>query len=69
MSIFCVSIKKLQMQCERLRDQDIMHAQCMQALQRRAFVGSATLIDYKGCGLIGKRGVRKNQMNYPWIHH
>jgi len=28
MSIFCVSIKKLQMQCERLRDQDIMHSAC-----------------------------------------
>ena len=32
------------------------HAQCMHALQPHALVGGATLIDYRGCGLIGGRG-------------
>ena len=42
------------------------HAQRMHALQSRALVGGAALIDYRGCGLIGGRGVRTN---YPWIRH
>ena len=38
------------MQCERLRDGERIHA-----LQSHALVGGATLIDYRGCGLIGGR--------------
>ena len=39
------------------------------ALQPRALVGGAAFIVYRWCGLMGGRGVRMNQTNYPWILH
>ena len=35
----------------------------MHALQPHALVGGATLVDYRGCGLIGGRGGGSNEPN------
>ena len=48
------------------------HAQCMHALQPRALVGNAALIDNRGCGLIGGRGgsnePNKLPLDPPLLH-
>ena len=40
------------------------HAQCMHALQSRTLVGGTALIDYRGCGVLGRRG-GSNEPNEP----